>query len=384
MTLTFFSNYMNHHQRPLCDELYKKLGDDFHFVATEEMSDARKQMGYDSPENNRPYVIKTYDSQNEQRNFGLAKELANESDVVILGSAPEKYLEQRLKQNKLTFRYCERFFKTGKWHLLDPRVLFNCYHYHFKYRKSNLYLLCASAYTALDSRFIYSYPNKAYRWGYFPKVVQYENIESVIEKKEISSILWVGRFLKLKHAEDVIFLAEKLKAIGESFSITVIGEGEKENRLRDMILKKGVQDFIQIFPFMTTEQVRMKMEQADIFLFTSDRNEGWGAVLNEAMNSACAVVANNEIGSVPYLIRNGQNGIIYHRKKKNDLYEKVKFLLSETKKKRRIQISAYQTMIGKWNAEIAALRLLHLIDCIQKGVEVEYSDGPCSKDRGKE
>ena len=33
------------------------------------------------------------------------------------------------------------------------------------------------------------------------------------------------------------------------------------------------------------------MEQADIYLFTSDRNEGWGAVANEAMNSACAMVA---------------------------------------------------------------------------------------------
>ena len=36
------------------------------------------------------------------------------------------------------------------------------------------------------------------------------------------------------------------------------------------------------------------MEKADIFLFTSDRREGWGAVANEAMNSACALVVSGK------------------------------------------------------------------------------------------
>ena len=44
------------------------------------------------------------------------------------------------------------------------------------------------------------------------------------------------------------------------------------------------------------------MESSHIFLlFTSDRNEG--AALNESMNSGCAVVASDAIGSVPYLMR---------------------------------------------------------------------------------
>src|SRR5690606_2121710 len=53
------------------------------------------------------------------------------------------------------------------------------------------------------------------------------------------------------------------------------------------------------------------MEQSNVFLFTSDRNEGWGAVLNEAMGAGCACVASQEIGSVPYLITNDINGLIF-------------------------------------------------------------------------
>jgi glycosyltransferase involved in cell wall biosynthesis len=45
-----------------------------------------------------------------------------------------------------------------------------------------------------------------------------------------------------------------------------------------------------------------------VFIFTSDRNEGWGAVLNEAMGSGCAVVAADLIGSVPYLIEHKKMG----------------------------------------------------------------------------
>ena len=53
------------------------------------------------------------------------------------------------------------------------------------------------------------------------------------------------------------------------------------------------------------------MEQADVFLFTSNYLEGWGAVLNEAMNSACAVVAGHGIGAVPFLLKHGKNGLVY-------------------------------------------------------------------------
>ena len=54
------------------------------------------------------------------------------------------------------------------------------------------------------------------------------------------------------------------------------------------------------------------MERADIYLATSDRQEGWGAVINEAMNSGCAVVADHMMGAVPYLISHEENGMIYN------------------------------------------------------------------------
>ena len=118
----------------------------------------------------------------------------------------------------------------------------------------------------------------------------------------------------------------------------------------------------------------------DIFLFTSDRNEGWGAVLNESMSACCAVVANRKIGSVPYLIEDGKNGLVYNRKDGNSLYRCVRRLIDDEPFRKELGKNAYETVKTVWNADCATDRLLTLINCINNGTPVPFLTGPCSKD----
>ena len=69
------------------------------------------------------------------------------------------------------------------------------------------------------------------------------------------------------------------------------------------------------------------MRNHDIFIFTSDRQEGWGAVLNEAMDSGSTVVASDAIGSSPFLIKDGQNGFLFKSENHKSLYQKVAYLI---------------------------------------------------------
>ena len=143
----------------------------------------------------------------------------------------------------------------------------------------------------------------------------------------------------------------------------------------------GVSEQVHLLGTMTPEQVREEMEKHQLFLFTSDQNEGWGAVLNEAMNSGCAVVASDAVGSVPYLLCHGQNGIVYHSGDVEALSAKVQLLLSDPKKCRTLGVKAYETMIQSWNAEIAAQRLTELTRQLLDGTKSLklYDAGPCSK-----
>ena len=376
MTVTFFSNFLLHHQTPFCEAMVRQIGDGFRFVATEKIPPDRLAMGYKDLSHSASYAVNSYES---GASYNEALRLGRESDVVIIGSAPDEFIVDRLKENRLTFRYYERFFKEGKWHILDPRVAIAHYKQDFRYRNKNLYMLCASAYTAPDCRFIFSYPGKTFKWGYFPETRKYDDIERLIELKHPASILWVGRLIGWKHPEAAVLLAEQLKKDGYKFNLTILGEGEREEMLRRMIEKKNLSDCVKMHGFVPSDEVRQYMEKADIYLFTSDRNEGWGAVLNESMNSACAVVACREIGSVPYLIEHGKNGLIYDRKGPNSLYANVKRLLDDEKLKKELQKGAYQTMTSLWNADTAAGRLLCLIECIQNKKEPEYTYGPCSR-----
>lgn len=378
MKVTFFSNYLLHHQTPFCEAMVKRLGEDFHFVATEPTPQFRLNLGYRNYYDE-PYAVYSYKSKAE---YDKAVKLANDSDVVIIGSAPEEFITQRIKSNKLTFRYSERFFKQGRIRILDPRVFIAHYKQDFRYRNKNLYMLCASAYTAPDCRFIFSYPGKTFKWGYFPEVNQppFDEIISEKSKNTKIKILWASRFIKLKHPEDVIDVAEKLKNDNLDFEIEMLGIGELRNEYEEIAEKKGLKNIISFTGPFPPEDVLKRMKKTDIFLFTSDRNEGWGAVLNESMSNACAVVASREIGSVPYLIENGKNGLVYDRKDKNSLYNNVKSLIDDKNMLQKIQKNAYDTIKNIWSADVAAERILALVNCIKNGMEIPFSSGPCSKD----
>ena len=194
------------------------------------------------------------------------------------------------------------------------------------------------------------------------------------------SILWVGRLIGWKHPEAAIHLATKLKAKGYRFRLSIIGSGEMEEDLRKMIRERNLGNDVSVLGSMPPENVRIHMEEADIFLFTSDFNEGWGAVLNESMNSGCAVVASHAIGAVPFLIRDGENGLIYKSGDQTQLEQSVQRLMDDEQFRRKLGKRAYLTMIEEWNADIAAERVLQLSQALmeRKDASTLFSQGPCS------
>ena len=370
MKITFLTNYFNHHQKFISEEL-NGLVDSYKFVSTSEMREERKTLGYGElliPS----YVCYYKDSENE-----LAQHIVD-SDVVIIGTAPNNLIRSRIKNSKCVFRYSERPFKNGNSFIkFLPRLI---KHYMRNPLKKPIYLLCASAYTSYDFNKYKLFKNKAYKWGYFPKT-EYYDIDALISNKSSNTILWCGRFLDWKHPDDIITVARKLKDEGYIFKIKIIGTGVMENTLKHTVSQHKLDNDVVFLGAMKPYQVREHMEKAGIYLFTSDKREGWGAVLNESMNSACAVVASHSIGSVPYLIGNNENGLIYKSGDVDMLYKKVKYLLDNPNEQKRLGHNAYNTIVETWNAKVAAERFIELTKRILDGEKSPdlYENGPCSK-----
>lgn len=376
MKIAFFTNFMTHHQLPFCLEMYKKYGNDFKFVSTERINQERISLGYKDMDNDYPFVLKAYES-NEQ--YEEALKLAVESDVVIFGSTTSDiYAKERLKQDKITFRYYARIFYSGIFSIFDFKNLKKVYDRHFKYRKNkNLYLLCASSYGPNDFNKLGMYIEKCFKWGYFPETKMYDEKELIAKKDSKKlKIVWVARFIKLKHPEKVIKLAKKLKENGHKFEIKMIGNGVLFNKIKEKIEKYNLENEVILIGSVPTDKVREYMEEANVFLCTSNKKEKWGVVLNEAMNSGCAVIAYKEIGGVPFLIKNNQNGFSYSNFK--ELFNKTIELINNKQKREQISINAYRTMIEMWNAKNATNNFEELINAIVDKKENSVKEGPAS------
>lgn len=374
MRVVFLSNYYNHHQSAFSDTMYKCLNGEYYFVAYENVDSNRAAMGWMT--DNFPSFVHQYTHEPE-----YCDRLIIESDIVIIGSAPFSLIKKRLQNFGLTFHYTERIDKNA------PRFipfLKSCVRtIQLRKYKNNYYYLCASAFTAYDYSKRFAVMDNFYKWGYFPNVIKYDSIEDVIASKRTNNviqILFVSRFIKFKHPELPVLLAKKLKEENIAFHLTMIGIGGLEETIHDMIKEHGLQDEISHIRSMTPVEVRAYMEKSSIFLFTSDRNEGWGAVLNEAMNSGCAVVASSQIGAVPFLLKDGKNGYIYQDGNFDDLCSKVKDLCRNRKKREQLGLEAYNTITSIWNAENATKRLLELIDNLKMNKNYNgFQDGPCSR-----
>lgn len=372
MKIVFVSNYYTHHQSALSQAFYNYSHGEYRFIQTVPMEEERIKMGWGEDLPN--FVIESY---KDKETFQKCKELVFNADVVIVGGCHEveKLVHKRIKANKLTFRYSERIYKNWKNRLTIP-LRFIKYHWA---NSKNTYLLCASAYAAKDYALTGNFIGKAYKWGYFPAVKKYESIEKLIDDKTPASILWVARLIELKHPDASIRVAKRLKQAGYKFRLSLIGNGELEGKIHELIKSEGVEDCVTMLGAMKPEEVRKHMEQSEIFLFTSDFNEGWGAVLNESMNSACAVVASHAIGAVPFLINDGENGYIYKNGDEDDLFNKVKILLDNPEKRKEMSLKAYMTMTEIWNAENAVKKLLNLVESLKKNEGFTLRNEPCEK-----
>ncbi len=376
MKTVFLSNRITPHQLPCCWAFQEKT----EFVFVETMKEKTAEIGWDADNANFSFVIPY--TEDKQKRADIQDRILS-ADVVIWGSAPDSYVIPRLKSGKLCFRYSERLYKTGLTPSQFPKAAASAWLHHGRFQSASLYMLCASAYAATDFARFGNYKNRMYKWGYFPET-RYYDLDSLFSHKRESEkprILWAGRFLDWKHPDAVVDLAKKLKASGHSFQLDIIGYGEMEDTLQCRICESHLDDCVTLLGKKTPEQVREYMEQADIFLFTSDFHEGWGAVLNEAMNSGCAVVASHAIGATPYLIQHGENGLVYFSGNADDLHQKVLYLLEHPEEIRKFGMAAYKTISELWNAELAVERLIELSNAILTGEKfpVLYSSGPCSK-----
>ena len=370
MKLSIFSNYFNSHQLPLAEELSLLLGPGFTFVS---LIDTDGAIGRESLDDKYPYVLKEYDGlENETR----AMEHALSDDVVVFGdmAGKEEYVRARAATGKLFFRYSERLLKRGDWWRFVPFKRYRTWNRFTRYSKVNMYVLCSSSYTASDLA-LFGFPNgKCLKWGYFPEVKS--DLQDGNEKPG-NSFCSVQRLVALKHVEDQVLALQYLNSNGYDMSLCIGGDGPDRVRLERYVDSLGMGNRIRFVGELDRQGVQALMRRSQYFMATSDRREGWGATVNEAMASECCVIASNDMGCTDFLIQDGLNGYSYSGGKEG-LIKKLMQVVQNSGLSAEIGRNGAKTIRGEWSAREAANRLVRISDSALVGDITPMVDGPMS------
>lgn len=390
MKLVFYSLILNNHQANVADELWEQTGHSYCFVELASLQ-AEHRKGSTHDYSDRPYLLQAWQS---DKDYSKAMELARKAECCVFsGVQALPFQKERMKLGLLSFDMSERWLKRGFINLFSPAILKMFLAYHIgRWDKKPIYKLCCSAFAAGDQYKLFTYRGRCYKWGYFTKVGKLDIEASTdVSTSNITSFMWCARYLILKHPELPILMAQRLKEKGYRFMLDMYGNGAYKEQTKQLAKELDVEDVVRFMGVKPNEELLSDMRKHKIFIFTSDRNEGWGAVANESMANGCVLVASDGIGSSPYLIGDGETGLLFKsphisstfgkpdRRALDSLCEQVEYLLNNPQEWQKMRQNSVALMQKMWNPRVAAERLLILIDMLQKGKDTPFATGPCSK-----
>lgn len=373
ISITYFSNFLNSHQLPVAIALSDNPQVDYSFVSLQRSEGV---IGRDCLDDLFPFVVKGYEAAGSSE----AMRLTEESDIAIFGDVAgrEEYVSARAKTGRPFFRDSERLLKRGQWWRYAPPKIWRTRRRYLEYSDDDMRVLCASAFTSADLD-KFGFPSgRCLKWGYFPEV----RIGGSRERSCNRDLMLCSaqRLIPCKHVELQLNLINRLKQNGVKARLILAGDGPEMSKLKSLAKSLGIADRVDFLGQLNHREVLEVMASSDVFLATSDRREGWGATVNEAMASGCVVIGSSLMGSVPFLIRDGVDGFIFESGNIDSLEAAVLRLVGESGLLQTLSQSAIKRATSLWSSENAASRLVAYCEALSIGEAAPtWDDGPMSE-----
>lgn len=329
MKFCLYAHEISPHLMPLAREMVKMFGaEEVRYVYTNSLGDGRKKMGW--VETQESWVI----NKNEQPD--AAGDWLLNSEILLCEHRDLDLWKNRAENGKGIFYTSERWFKPilthlpGWLRLLKPSYLkmamragrlFNKYdnlvylvdgvHAAKDFVRVSLmaegnmwgalfppelnFDKCPGSYVGNRSRVRVQVLSKRQllMWGYF--VTTSEKDRETVRREHNSGdalkILWVGRFLGWKRVDTIIRAAAGI----ENVSVDLFGVGPEEKRLRKLASRLNAP--VSFHKPVPISEVRKVMREHDMYILSSNAWEGWGAVVNEALEEGMDVVGTYEAGA---------------------------------------------------------------------------------------
>lgn len=157
-------------------------------------------------------------------------------------------------------------------------------------------------------------------------------------------ILSVGRLIDWK---GTVHLIEAMPVVLHHYPDTlllIVGTGPEKDHLMQRTHQLSLDEKVQFLGTVSDVELRSYYHAADVFVLPSinksGKTEGLGVVLLEAMASGCPVIGSN-VGGIPDIIIDGENGFLVPERDSAMLAEKIIQVFSDGKLKETFQKKGY-------------------------------------------
>lgn len=167
--------------------------------------------------------------------------------------------------------------------------------------------------------------------------------ETVLKGIAGKRILCLANLRDQKNHFFLLEVAEKLKATQPDWTFHLVGKDFQDSysqRLLELIIQKGLQN--TVFIYGSKNDVSAIISQSDIAILTS-KSEGLPVALIEYGLHKKPVVTTN-VGEIPLIIKEGQNGLITGAQDITDFYNKLQQLIGEPELRIQLGEALYQTI----------------------------------------
>ncbi len=186
-----------------------------------------------------------------------------------------------------------------------------------------------------------------------------------IQKSEILTFIFVGKFIKRKRTLDILKAAEMLLNKFE-FNILFIGDGEEKALLEQYVLDHNLPN-IYFYGFKNQSELPIYYSVSDVLLLPSEFDPSPKQV-NEAMNFGIASILSGGVGTAPDLVKQTESGVIHEIGDVKMISQYMEMFIKDPVKLSEMKNNA-RNAVSKWSYKEDIDGMFEAISSVSNGNE---------------
>ena len=297
----------NPHVLPTFAALARRDDIDFTGCVIEPLPEWRAELGWSElPEHSE--MLQPWRSERDRRTY---ETLTRSAEIVVwpglkFDGSVRKLLARRMRR-RISVIWAERFIARRERSRREALLLKLAVRLA---NGSNVHLMEMGCGALDDFRAYGATRWRGWQFGYAVEPVELADSETLCPTGGPLRLLFVGA-LRRKKALDVLLRALAASELPrDSWLLRVVGDGNQRQDWQELARTSRIADRVEFVGTVGHERMPEVYRAADVLILPSSY-EGWGAVVNEAMEHGLATVVSDGAGCASTLVEHGVSGFVF-------------------------------------------------------------------------